>query len=97
MIKRIFFLLIFLFTSTAIHAANISGFVRNSNNQPVSGVTVQYKCGSTTHEAKTNNFGRYRVRGLKDVVWCSVNVNGTEVIKQVNSGSGSKEVDINMK
>lgn len=92
--KRILFLTLFLLTPVAAYAVDISGFVRNAKNQPVPGATVEYICKKKTYSGKTNKYGRYRVSGLPKVTWCSVNVNGKEVSKEINSGSGSKEVDL---
>lgn len=92
--KRIFFLILCLLIPVAVYAADVSGFVRNVNNQPVKGAKVEYKCGEKTYDGKTNKYGRYRVTGLPKVTWCSVKVNGKEVSKKINSGSGSKEVDL---
>ena len=92
--KRILFLILFLFTPMAAHAADISGFVRNSKNQPVPDARVDYICDDKAYKGKTNRYGRYRVTGMPKVTWCSVKVNGKEVSKKINSGSGSKEVDL---
>jgi hypothetical protein len=92
--KRILFLILFLLAPMAAHAADISGFVRNAKNQPVPDATVEYICGEKTYKGKTNKYGRYRVTGMPKVTWCSVNVNGKQVSKKINSGSGSKEVDL---
>lgn len=92
--KRILFLILSLLTPVAAYSADISGFVRNASNQPVPDARVEYKCGEKTKEAMTNSYGRYRVRGLPNVTWCSVEVNGIEIFRQLNSGSGSKEVDL---
>ena len=92
--KRILFLTLFLLIPVAAYAADISGFVRDAKNKPVSGANVEYTCGKKTYPGTTNKYGRYRVSGLPKVTWCSVKVNGKEVIKKINSGSGSKEVDL---
>lgn len=92
--KRILFLILFLLTPAAAYAADISGFVRKANNQPVPGAKVVYKCGEKTYDGKTNKYGRYRVSGLPKVTWCNVEVNGKKMPKRINSGSGSKEVDL---
>lgn len=92
--KRTLFLTLFLLTPVAAYAADISGFVRNAKNQPVPGANVEYKCGEKTYPGTTNKYGRYRVSGLPNVTWCSVTVKGKEISKQINSGSGSKEVDL---
>lgn len=92
--KRIAFLILPLLTPA--HAADISGFVRNISNQPVTGVEVKYSCKENPYTAITNSYGRYRVRGLPNVTWCSVKVNGDQTSPdiQINSGSGSKEVNL---
>ena len=96
--KRILFLILPLLTPVVAHAADISGFVRNASNQPVVGAKVKYVCNGKTYPAKTNSYGRYRVRGLPNVKWCSVTVNGGPIspVKKINSGSGSKEVNLSI-
>ncbi|RKZ96347.1 MAG: hypothetical protein DRQ43_04405 [Gammaproteobacteria bacterium] len=96
--KRILFLILPLLTPVVVHAADISGFVRNAGNQPMAGAEVQYFCNGKPdpYSATTNSYGRYRVRGLPNVTWCSVKVNGgqTSPAMKINSGSGSKEVNL---
>lgn len=92
--KRILFLILCLLIPVAAYAADVSGFVRNTKDKPVPGARVEYKCVEKTYDGKTNKYGRYRVTGLPKVTWCSVKVNGKEVSKKINSGSGSKEVDL---
>lgn len=93
--KRILFLIFFLLTPAAAQAADISGFVRKkANNQPVAEATVEYICAKKPYIGKTNKYGRYRVSGLPDVKFCDVKVNGKIIPGQINSGSGSKEVDL---
>lgn len=90
------FLILPLLTPAVAHAADISGFVRNTSNQPVAGVKVQYSCKENPYTAITNSYGRYRVRGLPNVTWCKVEVKGGQISPdmQINSGSGSKEVNL---
>jgi hypothetical protein len=93
--KRILFLVIFLLSPAAAYAADVSGFVRNAvDNQPLSGATVEYTCRGKIYFGTTNQYGRYRVSGLPDVEFCDVSVNGRQLPKKINSGSGSKEVDL---
>ena len=92
---RIFFLVLFLLTPVSAHAADISGFVRDkANNKPVSGASVEYICVKKSYTGKTNKYGRYRVSGLPKVKFCDVKVNNKIVPRRINSGSGSKEVDL---
>ena len=74
--KRILYPILFLLIPVVANAADISGFVRDSNNRPVAGAKVEYKCGERIYEGSTNKYGRYRVTGLPKVTWCSVEVNG---------------------
>jgi hypothetical protein len=94
--KRILFLILSLLTPVAAYAADISGFVRDASNQPVAKAKVQYICNGKPYKATANNYGRYRVRGLPNVTWCNVTVNGanTTPVTKINSGSGSKEVNL---
>ena len=92
--KRILFLITLLFSPVVTYAADVSGFVRNANNQPLPGAKVDYKCKGATYSAVTNQYGRYRVSGLPDVKFCDVTVNGKSMPRKINSGSGSKEVDL---
>jgi hypothetical protein len=93
--KQILFLILVL-TPISAFAADISGFVRNASNQPKSNVMVEYICKGKPYSDATNSYGRYRVRGLPNVTWCSVTVDGapTTPATKINSGSGSKEVNL---
>lgn len=94
--KRILFLILSLLIPVAAQAADISGFVRNANNQSVANAQVEYICNGKSYGATTSSYGRYRVRGLPNVTWCNVTVNGgnTSPATKINSGSGSKEVNL---
>lgn len=91
---RVFFLSLLLFIPWLSFAADISGFVRNANNQPIPGAKVTYTCTGKNYSVTTNKYGRYRVTGLPNVKWCTIKVNDKAMPNKINSGSGSKEVDL---
>jgi hypothetical protein len=94
--RRILLLILSLLIPAASYAADISGFVRNAQNQPVAQVEVIYICNNTPYRTTTNSYGRYRIKGLPNVTFCNVTVGGARLSpdKQINSGSGSKEVNL---
>jgi hypothetical protein len=96
--KRLLFLILYLLVPVSSDAADVSGFVRNASNQPLAGAKVVYVCKENSFTATTNNYGRYRVRGLPNVTWCNVTVNGTETspATKINSGTGNKEVNLRL-
>lgn len=82
----------------AVHAADVSGFVRKaSDKKPLSKAEVVYKCpGGKEFYGTSNQYGRYRVSGLPNVAFCEVSVNGKALPNKINTGSGSKEVDLSI-
>lgn len=94
--KRLLFLILAFLAPVTSQSADISGFVRKAGNKPVPGAQVVYNCNNKDFPGKTNAYGRYRVRGLPNVAWCKVSVNNVVVIPRINSGSGSKEVDLRL-
>ena len=93
--KRIISLIFFLLSPATAHAADVSGFVSNAaNNQPLRNASVVYTCKGVPHSGTTNQYGRYRVSGLPNIEFCDVSVNGKPLPRKINSGSGSKEVDL---
>jgi hypothetical protein len=94
------FLLIITFSMPAL-SASVSGFVKQPSNRPAVGVVVTFTCPDRDpFPATTDQYGRYRVKGLPDVQWCSLSVNyegedSTPV--RINSGSGSRETNIKLK
>jgi len=81
-------------------AASVSGFVRQPSNQPAVGALVNFACpGNKSFSATSDQYGRYRTRGLPDVQWCNLTVEykgKTSASVRVNSGSGSREQNIKL-
>ena len=98
MAKPILFLILSHLIPAVSYAADISGFVSNAQQQPLKGVKVEYTCNNTPYSDTTNSYGRYRVKGLPNVTFCNVTVDGAQLSPdtQINSGSGSKEVNLSI-
>lgn len=94
--KRLLLPILAILVPITSHSADISGFVRKAGSKPVPDAKVVYICNGKSFSGRTNGYGRYRIRGLPNVVWCKVTVNNVEVASRINSGSGSKEVDLRL-
>ena len=87
-------------STTSSYAASISGFVKAASNRPASGAQVYFVCpGNKSFSGTTDQYGRYRIVGLPDVQWCSLNINYQNIASthaKVNTGSGAKDINIKL-
>jgi hypothetical protein len=96
----LFITILSLIFSCPIVAANISGVVKDAANKPAAAARVSFSCPNVnTVTAQADQYGRYRVMGLPNVKWCTLNVtysgkNSSGV--KVNSGSGSKDINVTL-
>lgn len=104
MVNRKFFLsfttVLSIVFSYSILAANISGVVKDASNKPAGAARVSFSCpNNKTSSATADKYGRYRVTGLPNVKWCTLNVTysgkNSDSVK-VNSGSGSKDINVTL-
>jgi hypothetical protein len=96
----LFITILSLIFSCPIVAANISGVVKDAANKPAAAARVSFSCPNVnTVTAQADQYGRYRVMGLPNVKWCTLNVTysgkSSSGVK-VNSGSGSKDINVTL-
>lgn len=90
-----------VFYCSSLAAANISGAVKNASNKPAVAAKVSFKCPNIKNPftALTDKYGRYRITGLPNTKWCSMQVNfkpyNSNII-EINSGKGSKSINIKL-
>ena len=86
--------------SLPLNAATISGKVRTVNGAPAVSAAISFSCPGKSFNGRTDNHGRYRVKGLPNVKWCQMRVNyggkQSEPLR-INSGSGSKDINVRLK
>ena len=95
------FVFILSIFSIPVHAANISGFVKNNANNPADGAELTFICPSskTPFAATADKYGRYRVKKLPNLKWCDLSVkykNKNSDVVKVNSGKGSKDINVKL-
>jgi hypothetical protein len=82
-------------------AADIGGFVKDPANRPAAGASLSVSCpGTETKNTRANVYGRYRLSGLPNLKWCTIQVTyggKTSNAVRINSGSGSKDINLRLR
>ena len=82
------------------YAANIAGVIKSASNSPAKSAQISFTCpGGVIFKGKADKYGRYRVTGLPNVKWCKLSVsfkNKDSNAASVNSGSGSKDINVKL-
>lgn len=85
--------------SLPTYAANISGVIKKASNSPAKSAQISFTCSGVIFNAQADKYGRYRITGLPNIKWCTLNVsyrNKKSNAARVNSGSGSKDINVKL-